>query len=104
MGYRVFHENKLKTLALCCISTNIFRYDPKKACPIALENTRIFLEKNMHDVDKIIFCFLPDKDHANIAAYANNVKKYFPLFTFKPHSYSHHSLISRHPSLRKLYD
>ena len=33
-----------QTIAFCCISTGIYGYDNEKACPVALETVRFFLE------------------------------------------------------------
>lgn len=52
-------ENRLRSVAFCCISTGIFGYPGKKAAVVALDSVREWLEErpeNAAAIDSIVFC------------------------------------------------
>lgn len=68
--------NGLRTIAFPCISTGIYGYPSKKACAVALQTVHRFLEKNPHQVDRVIFCLFLEKD---ISIYEKDMQKIFPV-------------------------
>lgn len=54
-------ENRLKSLAFCCISTGEFRFPHQKAAEIAVETAKEFL-KTPSSVQKVIFNVFQDLD------------------------------------------
>ncbi|KAK3609283.1 hypothetical protein CHS0354_001885, partial [Potamilus streckersoni] len=77
---KVMMENKLRSLALPCISTGIYGYDNQKACHVALKVVREFLRENADSVDRVIFCLFMPKD---VDLYEANMQIYFPVETTK---------------------
>ncbi|KAL3872956.1 hypothetical protein ACJMK2_036125 [Sinanodonta woodiana] len=75
---KIMMENKLRTLALPCISTGIYGYDNEKACHVALKVVREFLTANTDSVDRVIFCLFLAKD---VDLYEENMQIYFPVET-----------------------
>ncbi|KAL7716363.1 MACRO domain-containing protein [Entamoeba marina] len=71
-------ENKLKTIAFPCISTGIYGYSNKKACPVVLKTIRSWLEENLDWDGVIVFCCYSNKD---TQIYKNNIATYFPKHT-----------------------
>jgi len=69
-------ENGLRTIAFPCISTGIYGYPSTKACPVALESVKEFIEKNPDQVDLVIFCLFLEKD---ISIYEEVMQKIFPV-------------------------
>lgn len=55
-------DNKIKSVALCCISTGEFRFPNDKAAEIAWESVSTFLETNSDSMERIIFNVLKDSD------------------------------------------
>ena len=47
-------ENRLKSVAFCCISTGVFRFPKEEAARIAVSTVRGYLEKGT--IEKVIFC------------------------------------------------
>ncbi len=56
-------ENRLESLAFCCISTGVFRFPNDMAAEIAVQTVRDFLEKNPQtSLRTIVFNVFLDKD------------------------------------------
>lgn len=72
----VAKQNLLRTVAFPCISTGIYGYPQKPAAQVALSTVKKFLEENMDDVDRVIFCLFlkSDKD-----IYEDLLQKYFSI-------------------------
>ncbi|KFH62021.1 hypothetical protein MVEG_12175 [Podila verticillata NRRL 6337] len=74
----IVKENKLKSVAFCCISTGIYGYDNEKAAKVALKTVREWLDSNEDfgkRMDRIIFCLFLQKD---IDIYLKLLPIYFP--------------------------
>lgn len=69
---------KVRSVALCCISTGIYGYQIKPATHVALKTVREFLEdeENQKKVDRIIFVVFNLKD---CIVYERFLPLYFPL-------------------------
>ncbi|XP_064621962.1 ADP-ribose glycohydrolase MACROD2-like [Lineus longissimus] len=72
----VMLKNKLRSLALPCISTGIYGYPNEDAAVVAMETVRMFLEEHGDKVDRIIFCLFLEKD---VNIYSEFMPQYFPL-------------------------
>ena len=74
---KIAAENKIWTLAFCCISTGIYGYPNQQAAHVALWTVRMWLEMpgNASKVNLIVFCTYLDKDKV---IYNELIKKYFP--------------------------
>ena len=68
-------EKKYTSIAFPCISTGIYGYDNKKACPVVLETIRAWLEEHNEWNGLIIFCCDMICD---VKIYNKNLAKYFP--------------------------
>lgn len=51
---KLAEENRLKSVAFCCISTGVFRFPKEEAARIAVSTVRGYLEKGT--IEKVIFC------------------------------------------------
>ncbi|KAG0358827.1 hypothetical protein BG005_001783 [Podila minutissima] len=74
----IVKENKLKSVAFCCISTGIYGFDNEKAAKVALNTVREWLDANEDfgkKMDRIIFCLFMPKD---IEIYLRLLPHYFP--------------------------
>ncbi|KAG0331280.1 O-acetyl-ADP-ribose deacetylase macrod1 [Podila horticola] len=74
----IVKENKLKSVAFCCISTGIYGFDNEKAAKVALKTVREWLDANEdfgEKMDRIIFCLFMPKD---IEIYLRLLPVYFP--------------------------
>ncbi|CDW54672.1 Macro domain containing protein [Trichuris trichiura] len=69
-------ENSLRSVAFPCISTGVYHYPNRKACEVALQTVKQWLETgdNLQALDRIIFCVFLDEDRA---LYEELVPKYF---------------------------
>jgi O-acetyl-ADP-ribose deacetylase (regulator of RNase III) len=69
---------KIRSVALCCISTGIYGYPIKPATQIALETVRKFLEdpNNREKTDRIVFVVFEKRD---VVVYNQLRHIYFPL-------------------------
>lgn len=54
-------ENKLESVAFCCISTGVFMFPNERAAEIAVRTVREFLKKNT-SVKRVIFNVFKDYD------------------------------------------
>lgn len=57
-------EYRLKTIAFPSISTGVYRFPIEKACPVAMETVKEFLEKNPDVFEKVIFVLFSENDLA----------------------------------------
>ncbi|GJJ76135.1 O-acetyl-ADP-ribose deacetylase [Entomortierella parvispora] len=74
----IVRDNKLSTVAFCCISTGIYGYDNGRAARVALETVRKWLDENHEDamkIERIIFCVFLSKDDQ---IYRELLPLYFP--------------------------
>ena len=51
---KLAEENRLKSVAFCCISTGVFRFPKEEAARIAVSTVRGYLEKGT--IEKVVFC------------------------------------------------
>ena len=58
----VMKENKLRSIAFCCISTGLFRHPNQRSAEVAFKTVCNWLEKNWDSVDEVVFCTWLDKD------------------------------------------
>ena len=56
-------ENKLRTIAFCCISTGEYRFPNKEAAEIAVETVTEFLKENHDKIDIVVFNVFKDLDY-----------------------------------------
>ena len=71
-------DYKIKSIAFCCISTGIYKYDNRDAAHVALKTVRLWLEKNHSSIDQIIFCTYLNTD---FMIYEEIMAEYFPEST-----------------------
>ena len=55
-------ENKIRSVAFCCISTGEFHFPGKEAARIAVETVTDFLKSNETEFDRIVFNVFKDTD------------------------------------------
>ena len=74
-------EHRLRTVALCCVSTGVFGFPLVRATRIALRTVRRWLETdgNADLVDRIIFCTYRDVE---MEVYEKLLPSYFPIEGF----------------------
>ena len=51
---KLAEENRLKSVAFCCISTGVFRFPKEEAARIAVSTVRGYLKKGT--IEKVVFC------------------------------------------------
>jgi O-acetyl-ADP-ribose deacetylase (regulator of RNase III) len=73
------YEQGCRTIAFPCISTGIYGYSSRNACPVALSAVREWLEAH-NDFGRVIFCLFTEED---IQLYKRNTPAFFPLETPK---------------------
>ena len=71
-------DYKIKSIAFCCISTGIYKYDNRDAAHVALNTVRLWLVKNHSFIDQIIFCTYLNTD---FKIYQELMAEYFPEST-----------------------
>lgn len=54
-------RKEIKTIAFPCISTGVFRFPKNKACKIAVESVKEFIENN-DNIEKVVFNVYSDED------------------------------------------
>ncbi|CAL1301276.1 unnamed protein product [Larinioides sclopetarius] len=69
-------ENGLKTVAFPCISTGHCGYPNRDAAQVALRTSREFLEEDVTEMDRIIFCLFQSID---VRVYESLMHNYFPV-------------------------
>ncbi|EAY16276.1 Appr-1-p processing enzyme family protein [Trichomonas vaginalis G3] len=71
-------NDKVKSIAFCCISTGIYGYSIEKATPVALDTVRKWLEvpENLAKTDRLVFVVFMPKDQQ---VYSHFAHVYFPL-------------------------
>lgn len=57
---RLAEENGLKSVALCCISTGVFRFPKDEAARIAVRTVKEYLENSR--IEKVVFCVHGDEN------------------------------------------
>ena len=57
-------ENKLRSVAFCCISTGVFRFPNKQAAEIAIKTVSKWLDEHKGRIDRVIFNVFKDEDKA----------------------------------------
>ena len=57
-------ENRLRSIAFCCISTGVFHFPNKKAAEIAVETVEKWLSEHGGRIDRVIFNVFKDEDKA----------------------------------------
>ena len=55
-------ENRLRTVAFCCISTGVFCFPAQRAAQIAVDTVENWLDHNSDHMDRVIFNVFTDKD------------------------------------------
>lgn len=55
-------ENRLKSVAFCCISTGVFRFPNDRAAEIAVDTVTEWLKDDPDSVDRIVFNVFKDED------------------------------------------
>lgn len=55
-------EHELRTVALCCISTGVFRFPNDRAAEIAVETVTRWLEQHEGSIDRVIFNVFKEED------------------------------------------
>ncbi|KAK9894072.1 macro domain-like protein [Cystobasidium minutum MCA 4210] len=68
-------DDKLKSVALCGVSTGIYGFPLGPATEIALRTVRTFLDDHASELGRVIFCNFGAKD---VQQYEELVSKYFP--------------------------
>eukprot|EP00759_Apiculatamorpha_spiralis_P024217 PhF_6_TR27851/c3_g1_i2/m.40687 len=77
---KLVDDNKLKSIAFCCISTGVFGFPLERATIIALQTVRAWLEtklaampepKNKEDLPYVIFCVFTNLEMATYEKYLN---------------------------------
>ncbi|KAH0540325.1 macro domain-containing protein CT2219-like isoform X1 [Cotesia glomerata] len=71
---RVAKENSVKTIAFPCISTGVYGYPQKPAAEVAIETVKKYLQDNINDIERIIFCLFLESDKE---IYEELLQKYF---------------------------
>ena len=57
-------ENKLRSVAFCCISTGVFRFPNERAAEIAVDTVSKWLDGHKGRIDRVIFNVFKDEDKA----------------------------------------
>ncbi|XP_057323564.1 macro domain-containing protein CT2219-like isoform X2 [Microplitis mediator] len=70
----VAKQNNLKTIAFPCISTGVYGYPQRPAAKVAITTVKQFLQENVNDIEKVIFCLFLDTDKE---IYEELLQKYF---------------------------
>ncbi|KAL3482255.1 hypothetical protein BJX99DRAFT_217648 [Aspergillus californicus] len=70
-------ENNMKSIAFAALSTGVYGYPCREAARAALDETRLFLEKdnNVERLERVIFCNFEGKDER---AYEELIPLFFP--------------------------
>ena len=55
-------ENRLESIAFCCISTGEFRFPQRLAAEIAVETVRDYLNSNPSSLNTVVFNVFKDDD------------------------------------------
>ncbi|MCR5108468.1 MAG: protein-ADP-ribose hydrolase [Lachnospiraceae bacterium] len=55
-------ENRLQSVAFCCISTGVFRFPNERAAEIAVGTVKKWLDRNPERIERIIFNVFTDED------------------------------------------
>ncbi|KAG9061989.1 O-acetyl-ADP-ribose deacetylase macrod1 [Linnemannia hyalina] len=74
----IVKDEKLKSIAFCCISTGIYGYDNKNAAEVALKTVRDWMDSHPNEareIERVVFCVFLDKD---VQIYETLLPRYFP--------------------------
>ena len=55
-------ENRLRSVAFCCISTGVFGFSQERAAQIAVETVTKWLKTHSNDIDRVIFNVFTERD------------------------------------------
>ncbi|XP_072490590.1 ADP-ribose glycohydrolase MACROD2 [Notamacropus eugenii] len=69
-------ENNIRSIAFPCISTGIYGFPNEPAAVIALTTIKEWLNRNHHEMDRIIFCVFLEVD---FKIFKKKMSEYFPL-------------------------
>lgn len=53
---------RIREIAFCCLSTGVFGFDRQRAAHTALQTVRMWLTKNRHAIDRLLFAVFTDED------------------------------------------
>ncbi|KAF9543246.1 O-acetyl-ADP-ribose deacetylase macrod1 [Mortierella hygrophila] len=74
----IVKDEKLKSVAFCCISTGIYGYDNRNAADVALKTVRAWMDSHPNEareIERVVFCVFLDKD---VQIYETLLPHYFP--------------------------
>ncbi|XP_043838667.1 ADP-ribose glycohydrolase MACROD2 isoform X2 [Dromiciops gliroides] len=69
-------ENNIRSIAFPCISTGIYGFPNEPAAAIALTTIKEWLNRNHHEMDRIIFCVFLEVD---FKIFKKKMSEYFPI-------------------------
>ncbi|XP_027696106.1 ADP-ribose glycohydrolase MACROD2 isoform X1 [Vombatus ursinus] len=69
-------ENNIRSIAFPCISTGIYGFPNEPAAIIALTTIKEWLNRNHHEMDRIIFCVFLEVD---FKIFKKKMSEYFPI-------------------------
>ncbi|XP_051831862.1 ADP-ribose glycohydrolase MACROD2 isoform X2 [Antechinus flavipes] len=74
-------ENNIRSIAFPCISTGIYGFPNEPAATIALTTIKEWLNRNHHEMDRIIFCVFLEVD---FKIFKKKMSEYFPIDEAQP--------------------
>ncbi|XP_043838668.1 ADP-ribose glycohydrolase MACROD2 isoform X3 [Dromiciops gliroides] len=74
-------ENNIRSIAFPCISTGIYGFPNEPAAAIALTTIKEWLNRNHHEMDRIIFCVFLEVD---FKIFKKKMSEYFPIDEVQP--------------------
>ncbi|KAM9065873.1 ADP-ribose glycohydrolase MACROD2 isoform X2 [Sarcophilus harrisii] len=74
-------ENNIRSIAFPCISTGIYGFPNEPAATIALTTIKEWLNRNHHEMDRIIFCVFLEVD---FKIFKKKMSEYFPTDEAQP--------------------
>ncbi|XP_027696107.1 ADP-ribose glycohydrolase MACROD2 isoform X2 [Vombatus ursinus] len=74
-------ENNIRSIAFPCISTGIYGFPNEPAAIIALTTIKEWLNRNHHEMDRIIFCVFLEVD---FKIFKKKMSEYFPIDEAQP--------------------
>ncbi|XP_044519353.1 ADP-ribose glycohydrolase MACROD2 [Gracilinanus agilis] len=69
-------ENNIRSIAFPCISTGIYGFPNEPAATVALTTIKEWLNRNHHEMDRIIFCVFLEVD---FKIFKKKMSEYFPI-------------------------
>ncbi|XP_028928425.1 ADP-ribose glycohydrolase MACROD2 isoform X3 [Ornithorhynchus anatinus] len=73
---KLVQENNIRSVAFPCISTGIYGFPNEPAANIALTTIKEWLNKNHHEMERIIFCVFLDVDYK---IFKKKMSEFFPI-------------------------